>query len=511
MKNLTGKHARWAVIAGIAVVAVLVGLRLASPALSRMAREHIITALKEDYASEVEVGHLDVHLFPHVRMEGEDLAFHYQGRTDLPPLISIRKFTAETGLARLLWRPAHIRLVRIEGLQIHVPPASERSGDTGKSHGKIAGFLIEELIADGTKITIAPKDSGKEPLVWDVSRLTLWDAGPNSAASFRATLTNAKPPGEIESSGKFGPWQKDEPGDTPVSGAYTFQNADLSVFPGIAGKLSSEGNYRGVLERIEADGHTDTPDFRLVLSGNPVDLKTEFHAIVDGTDGDTLLPQVDAQFGHSSLVAKGGVTGTKGVKGKTVSLDVTASQARLEDMLRLGVKGSSPAMTGVVSFHTKLIVPPGKVDVAQKLKLDGSFEAASAHFEQVNIQEKVNEISNRGRGKPEAPDTDTVASDFSGSFVLNNGTMTFRNLAFRVPGIGVSLDGKYGLINEQLDFHGTVRLEAKLSETTTGFKSFLLKAADPFFKRKNAGAVVPVKIGGTQEKPDFGLDIGRGH
>jgi hypothetical protein len=61
-----------------------------------------------------------------------------------------------------------------------------------------------------------------------------------------------------------------------------------------------------------------------------------------------------------------------------------------------------------------------------------------------------------------------------------------------------------------MEFHGTAKLEAKLSETTTGFKSFLLKAVDPFFKKKDAGAVIPIKITGTREKPSFGLDLGPG-
>jgi hypothetical protein len=36
-----------------------------------------------------------------------------------------------------------------------------------------------------------------------------------------------------------------------------------------------------------------------------------------------------------------------------------------------------------------------------------------------------------------------------------------------------------------------------------------LKAVDPFFHKKNAGAVIPFHIGGTREKPDFGLDLRR--
>jgi hypothetical protein len=47
---------------------------------------------------------------------------------------------------------------------------------------------------------------------------------------------------------------------------------------------------------------------------------------------------------------------------------------------------------------------------------------------------------------------------------------------------------------------------AKLSQTTTGPKSFFLKALDPFFKGKNAGTILAIKITGTKDRPAFGLD-----
>ena len=78
---------------------------------------------------------------------------------------------------------------------------------------------------------------------------------------FRATLTNPTPPGLVKSTGKFGLWNASEPGKTPVSGSSIFQNADLSVFRGVAGILSSKGKYEGVLDRIEVQDETDTPDF----------------------------------------------------------------------------------------------------------------------------------------------------------------------------------------------------------------------------------------------------------
>jgi hypothetical protein len=437
--------ARWVTGAGVLVLAAITAAWISNGALSRMARKRAIRGLQQRFASDLELKNLEISVFPRLRMTGEGLVLHYKGRRDIPPLISIRKISANAGLPALL--TGHIRQVRLEGLEIQVPPKSERAPKGNKKPSEeIAGFVIDEIVADGAVLKTLPKNPAKEPLEWEIRRLTLHGAGPSSPMSFRATLVNAKPPGDIESTGRFGPWQTEEPGDTPVEGTYTFQNADLSVFRGISGVLSSQGNYHGVLERIEVQGDTDTPDFEVKVSGNPFHLKTQFQAVVDGTDGNTLLQPVSAQFGQTSVIAKGGVEGIKGVAGKTVSLDVTVDQGRLEDLLRLGVKGRNLSMSGIVSFHTKLVIPPGDVDVAEKMNLDGGFKVDAAHFSKLDIQEKVNKLSHSGKGEPEDPPTDTVASDFAGQFKLANGIMMFQSLSFRVPGVTIALSGRYGLV-----------------------------------------------------------------
>ena len=63
---------------------------------------------------------------PRVRATGEDPALRRIGARDLPPLIAIKKFSADADIAGLLRRPTHVSLVRIEGLRITVHPRSER-------------------------------------------------------------------------------------------------------------------------------------------------------------------------------------------------------------------------------------------------------------------------------------------------------------------------------------------------------------------------------------------------
>ena len=279
---------------------------------------------------------------------------------------------------------------------------------------------------------------------FELYRLTVREAGADAPMSFETRMKNATPPGEIQSAGKFGPWQFGEPAATPVSGDFSFQNADLSVFKGVLGTLSATGNYRGVLDRIETDGQTDTPNFALAISGQPVHLTARFHAIVDGTDGNTYLDPVEGHFGRSTVIARGSVVGGLNAKGRVVTLDATVINGRLQDLLRLAIN-SKDVMTGAVSFQSKMVIPPDDVDVAQKLQLDGSFSVGEAHFSKLSVQEKVSELSNRGSGEPKESNDDNIASDFRGRFKLNHGLMTFSGLSFNVPGVRVALDGTYGL------------------------------------------------------------------
>jgi hypothetical protein len=312
-----------------------------------------------------------------------------------------------------------------------------------------------------------------------------------------------------ESRGQFGPWQQDEPRLTPLVGTYTFTHADLASIRGLSGILSSKGQFTGLLDRIDVQGETTTPDFSLGISGHPVPLDTRFHAIVDGTTGSTMLDSVHAKLLDSEFVARGGVFRVPGQMYRRVLLDAVSSHAKLEDLLRLALKADKPPMTGVVSFRTRIDIPPGTGVVAGRLKLDGQFDISSARFSKLDVQSKVAALSHRGRGQTEEETSGSVVSDFAGKFVLGDGIMTFSNLTFGVPGASVHLDGTYALKSEEVDFRGSLQLQVTLSHTTSGWKSVLLKPLDPLFEKGGAGTFVPIRITGTGSDPHFGLDVKR--
>ncbi|HEU0142002.1 MAG TPA: AsmA-like C-terminal region-containing protein [Bryobacteraceae bacterium] len=505
---------KWLIAFTVVALVLLTFLAALFHAASSLSRDYVVEALSEKYQSDVELEELNLSLLPSIRATGHRLSFRHKGRTDVPPLIEIQEFRVQAGIIGLLRSTKRVSKVELIGMKINVPPRREDKAESEEPKEKKSGgiktrFVIEEIVADGTALHILPKDSWKEPLVFDIKRLTLTSVGIDRPMEFRAGLTNAKPPGDIESTGEFGPWVAGDPGLTPVSGKYTFENANLGVFKGIGGTLSSVGKYKGALARIEVEGTTDTPDFVVDTAGNPVHLKTSFHAIVDGTNGDTKLQPVNAEFLKTSVVARGGVEGKAGQKGKTVALDVQVSEGRIEDLLELAVKSDEPVVTGAIRFTTAFELPPGDQAVMDKLRLKGRFGVEAAEFSSSKVQEKIDELSNRARGEPERGSTGEVESDLKGNFTLANGMITLSGLSFSIPGATVHLNGTYGLRGEEINFRGTVRMQAKVSETTTGVKSFFLKLADPFFKKKGAGAVIPIKIGGTRKNPSFGLDAGR--
>lgn len=495
--------------------------------LGPAARKRIIQALSKRFDADVELKSLNISVYPHPEAVGEGLSIRHKGWPDSQPLISIRRFTAETDYDTLIAKKNHVDLIRLEGLVIRIPPRGRsamieskqdneevESGEPGHDKTRLK-FSIATIVADGTLLEIEPKIQGRDPLKFEIQKLVLHSVGPGKALRFNAQLTNAKPPGLIDSNGDFGPWQRDDPRATPLSGDYRFENADLGVFKGISGILAATGQYHGVLQHIEVDGTTDTPQFALKGGGDTVHLKTQFHSIVNGTDGDTILDPVDAHFLRSEFICKGGVVHHPGEKGKTVSLYASTKQARMEDILRLIVGKGKPFLTGAVDFRSKILIPPGPQDVLNKLNLDGQFSIPSAEFTSPKVEDRLETLSDRGRGiskkdeEKRAPQT--VASDFQGRFRLDNGVTSFSALSFSVPGAAIRLTGDYNLRTEAIDMKGLFRMQATLSDTQSGFKSLLLKPFDKIFEKNGAGFQVPITITGTKDHPEIGTDIFHKH
>ncbi|MGE3189171.1 MAG: hypothetical protein AB7N90_05775, partial [Vicinamibacterales bacterium] len=125
------------------------------------------------------------------------------------------------------------------------------------------------------------------------------------------------------------------------------------------------------------------------------------------------------------------------------------------------------------------------------------------------VQDKIDSLSRRGQGRPDDASVDDVVSDMKGEFSLKDGRMTIPIVTFGVTGAKVQMAGVYGMRGGTLDFRGDVRLDAPVSAMVTGIKSWLLKPFDPLLRKYGAGTRVAIKVEGTKDDPEFGVEIGR--
>ena len=505
--KLSSRSIKIGTVLALVVIGGAAGLLLSHWPFTRNA---VVSALQEKFSSTVEVKAFHGTYFPPGCI-AEGVTFRRNSDRDDPPIATIEKLTIQGAYWEFFRRPKRVRRVRVEGLRMFVSSGSERVENAAQPVGpKQSALIIDQIIADGAVVEFASGQSGKEPLKFEIHKLMLNSVADDRPMSFHAALLNAQPPGEIRTDGKFGPLLPQDMGQTSLSGSYDFEHADLSGFSGIGGTLASTGKFHGVLEHIEIEGSTDTPDFKVTRSDHPVHLRTKFHGIVNGLDGDVSLSSVQAQFERTSLVSQVDVAkkaAPEDAGGKTVSLGSTELQGQIQDWLRLLAKADHPALTGAMNFRTQVLVPPGKRPFIERVNLQGDFGIDAASFARSTTQEKVDNLSQLAQGEKKNDDPASVVENLKGHVVLNHAIATFSDLSFSVPGALAHLHGTYGLLTQQINLHGTLQLDNKLSKGSTGVKSVLLKSVEPLLKKKNAGEIVPIKVGGTFSHPSYGLDV----
>jgi AsmA-like C-terminal region len=401
------------------------------------------------------------------------------------------------------------------GLHVTVPPKSQDGKPspvmplTNSTKNKNDTLAMDEITTENAELEFMSSKSDRDPYKIQINRLTLGHVGQNGSISFRAVMLNTKPPGEIRSTGQIGPWNEDDPGSTPVSGSYSFSDANLGVFEGIAGTLSSQGKFDGKVDHIQAEGAVDVPNFHVSGSKHVVHLSNEFQALVDGTNGDTFLQDVKSHFERTMAVTSGGVTGQPGQHGKEVALRMSVKDGRIDDLLRLVTDEKQPSMTGSVSFQAKINLPPGPAGFLEKLGLEGGFGLGSERFTDASVQAPINKLTESAQGetnKQQAADPATVLSSLKGHVSVKNGIATLSNVSFSAPGTLAEVRGTYNLQNNAVNFQGILHTNGKLADTTSGFKAVVLKAVGPFLKKKTV-TVVPFTITGTSMQPNFSLDL----
>jgi hypothetical protein len=491
------------------------GLRQLQP----MLRKKVVETLAAKFNSPVELDRLQLSMTKDIIVSGGGLRILYlagptkpDARPNAPPMLVVDNFEFRTGWRELLKPTTRLVTVKVNGLRVDIPPKGQRGDqDDPKRKGQSAlGIVVDRIECTDAKVVLETNKPGKMPLEFAISSLVLTDVGAKKPLNYAAVLVNPKPVGDVRSTGHFGPWQDDNPRDTPLDGDYEFTHADLSSIHGIEGVLASTGKFSGTLGGIAVEGVADVPAFRLDVSEHALPLHTEFQATVDGLSGDTKLDSVRARVGRSELTATGSVTRSAGVQGHTTDLRVVMERGRIEDMLTLSLKGNPTLMRGSLATKTHIQIPPGPVSVSRKMRLDGTFAIHDALLNNEKMQQQLNAMSERAQGNPKlanAQDAAVATSSMSGTFSQADAVMTIPEAIYQMPGATVSMNGKIELIGSTFEFHGKVRTEATASQMTTGWKSLLLVPFDKLLKKNGAGVELPIKVSGKGSTYDLRLDF----
>lgn len=500
-------HSRWQrrlIIGGVALVVLIAIGTAVLVRFGPLTASAVTRNLEETVGGKVTIGRFHSEYFPRPGCVLEGLASSGNGAAGNAVSIRAGKLTVEVGFLDLFRNS--IDKVQADDLRVTVPQGS----GLYSSHAGFAnpGRWVRELVADGAVVEFERRGRPGNPLRFDIHRLTLSESGRNAPIHFRAELLNPEPPGEISTDGQFGPWRPEDPGQTAVAGTYAFKQARLDVFKGIAGTLSSQGEFSGVLGHIEVRGRTETPDFEVKQIGHRVHLNTEFRATVNGTNGDTFLQPVSVSIDRTEIQSQASVRKTSGEKGKLTTLEASG-RGRIQDLLRLFVSENPPAMTGEISLKAFATLPSGPRPFLRKLRVQGDFTIGEVRFSKPATEQNLDQFSARAQGKKPGknPDSAVVPGTTQGHVVVEDGVATFSNLTFGIPGATAQLHGTFNLLDQRVNLEGVLKTEASLSHSTSGIKSVLLKPLDPFFKKKHAGAAVGISLTGTYDHPSFGLDL----
>jgi AsmA-like C-terminal region len=500
----------WIWIASASVI-LLVGILFFLVRYFPFSERTVTASLRETFPSNVTIEHYKTEYFPHPGCTAEGVAFHSpSGPAGSPPVVSIQKLTIQGSYADFIFRPHHISRAYLEGFRLQVPslknPGAFSGGYTESS------MTIGEVVANGAVLEFE-RENGKPATRFDIHELSLTSVSASAGMSYRVTMKNPSPPGEITSTGHFGPFQASNPSQTPVSGTFSFQRADLGVFKGISGIVDSEGTFSGPLGHVNVKGSTTSPDFEVKRSEHAAPLSTHFQLVVNSMNGDVALTTVETSYFKTVINSSGSVAKKEGWDAKFTSLDFAVHDGRIQDILRLFVKANTPPMSGATRLKAHVTVPPEGKPFLKEVTLQGDFDIDNGHFEKPSRQVSVDELSETARGekkgkpeeKKEEPE-ENVTSHVHGQVDVKNGVATFSELLYSVPGADARMHGTFNLLNEKVDLHGTLRMDSKFSQSTSGIKALFAKVLDPFLNKKN-GSVVPVLVDGTYSHPHFGLDL----
>src|ERR1700744_1659622 len=120
----------WTLLALIVVLAIgFVSLLTVPAPIEHYLQGRILLALREHYQTDVQLDNLRVTLIPFFRATGDNFVLPNR-RPGVPPLITVKHFTAEASTFELLHDPVRLSWLKLDGLLIQVPPKGPQNPET---------------------------------------------------------------------------------------------------------------------------------------------------------------------------------------------------------------------------------------------------------------------------------------------------------------------------------------------------------------------------------------------
>jgi hypothetical protein len=459
--------------------------------------------LENVFASQVTVEHYHRIYFPSPGFVATGVTLRRKSDDPgLPPLATAKNLVVQGGWISLLTLQKRVDIVDVEGLHMSVPAIGSRERQEDFPAGSSAGFggpvtAIGKLVLRDGQLDIQREDG--PALEFPVYKLILHNMQKGQPLRFDLDMQNAMPSGHILSSGTLGPIVPNDPGKSRVSGTFTFEQVQLSDIGSLRGVLKATGDFQNTLNSIEVRAQTNTPLFA-VGHGRPLPVTSDVQCTVNALTGDIALERVALRLASTPVLIKGLISGDP----KKSDLQIDVARGRVEDLLG-PFEQNRPPVTGQVALRAKAQILPGSrgASFLSRLQVQGGFDVPSERLTNAQEEKSLSGLSERAQNgtalkqkQEDAANPPDVLSSLTGSATIRNGVVRSDKLEFAVAGARADFRGTFDLRNDQAHFDGTLFLDSDVSHVATGFKSILLKPLDPFFKRKDAGAVVPIAITG---------------
>ena len=466
--------------------------------------------LENVLASRIKMDHYRRTYFPHPGFVATGITLRRDHTPGTPPVGTAVELRVQGEWNDFLMLHRSVPLVFIQGLHIVIPPVGSRANQEDFPPGSSMDFAgpvtpVETLHLHDAELDVQRTDGGDYK--YPVHDLIINNLQRGNTILYALDMSNALPAGHILSHGSFGPLKPQALGDTALSGQFTFSEVALKDVGGIGGVLSCFGSFQGTIASIAAGITTKVPDFA-VGRGTPVALDGSLRGSINGLNGDVLLEEVVLKTGATTVNAHGRIVALKKDEPKTSDFDLAVKGGRVEDVLRPFVHGQVPVL-GAASLHSHAHVEPAQKGrgFLERLRLDGAFEVPAERITNRATEKTLSAFSERAeKGGQEEAETD-VLSSLSGPVAVRNGVASSERLHFQVPGAEANLKGTFAFQTSAVHLLGDLKMQSDISHVTTGWKSFLLKPLIPFFKGKNAGAVIPIAITGSPGQYKVGQNL----